>query len=376
MKQPQSLAALGADRFRCITVADPPAESAQGTAAREGLVPMRTLSHRLSTAALRGTSTSASNADRFGAAVTPGPNSDPETSKSGEKEARPGNQQGFAALSLRLGSSRLQQRIAGEPSAGNGAFSSGSKAHSDRQPHDSTSEAPFSERCGRAMGEVLAKRAKAGHPLTSRPFCGGSTEGAEEAAASEGAIVASGEGFKRGRLAEWMELAVQHAPPAMRQQRAVPGGIQDAYLRAVRSYLTGCSLAARQEVVAEDCKVNLEDTDTMVTTVLEVYPGQEGTLLTVQVMSLPSSPSAAAECAAAGIAVASSARLILHHRHPALTTSLDAQWPPTAGTRVLVRGFQVASKPNCRRQSAGPLLIPLAMELASPVELIPLAMEH
>jgi len=98
-----------------------------------------------------------------------------------------------------------------------------------------------------------------------------------------------------------MELAVQHAPPAMRQQRVVPGGIQDAYLRAVRSYLTGCSLAARQEVVAEDCKVNLEDTDTMVTTVLEVYPGQEGTLLTVQVMSLPSSPSAAAECAAAGI---------------------------------------------------------------------------
>merc|ERR1712183_608570 len=88
--------------------------------------------------------------------------------------------------------------------------------------------------------------------------------------------------FRRGRLAEWMELAVQHAPPSMRQQRAVPGGLQDAYLRAVRSYLTGCSLAAGREVDSELNKRDAED-DAFVATVLEAHRGQEGILVSAKV---------------------------------------------------------------------------------------------
>jgi len=360
------LSVLGADRFRFLSAVETCHKTGKGGGrSREGLPLSRTLGQRLSSGGGQGAE-----------ATTPGLRPGVADGKSSEKGPQ-ASAQGLGALSLRLSSNRLQDRLAAEPLGAGSTVSAvqevrlvadgplpGSDGDAEMEQENPIA---LSERCGRAFGEVFAKRAKAGHPLNRD---GAGLTG--EAAPLELAIVPVGEGFKRGRLAEWMELAVQHAPPAMKQQRAVPGGMQDAYLRAVRSYLTGCSLAARQEADADHCKSRTAVEEALVFIVSEVHPGQEGTLLSVEVAVLPSVAGAADASAAAGLAVGAPARLLLHHRHPALTAGLDVcgtsdcSWPPSAGAKVLVRGFQVvvaASSSPSRGQSRGVMLMPLEMEV-------------
>jgi hypothetical protein len=219
----------------------------------------------------------------------------------------------------------------------------------------------ISER-GRAFGEAVEKRSKASHaPAWTKNADG---DGVGHASDS----------FQPGRLAEWMELAVQHAPPSLRQQKAIPGGLQDSYLRATRAYLTSCSLVAAQTGREASCgreKPPREAEDVLVLKVLQVHPGQEGALLSVEVVAIPNISERVAE---AGLTVGVAARLLLHSRHPTLTAHFDVadansfSWPPPVGCRLVVRGFQIAAKaPACRNQrpTHGPLLLPLGLTMAA-----------
>merc|ERR1719265_1395455 len=74
----------------------------------------------------------------------------------------------------------------------------------EERTNSSEDPVSLSDRCGLALGQALAKRAKASHPLIRRPFSGGGEEACDEAQPPEGVIVPVGEGFQRGRLTEWM----------------------------------------------------------------------------------------------------------------------------------------------------------------------------
>lgn len=362
------LSVLGADRFQRLSTEA--VGQGKGCQIRQGLFQTSALAQRLSNLP----ATRAVKGNGAGVATPQQQQTEADLTKSGEKGLRPSGP-GLSALSLRLSSSRLQHRLEGEGNAAAAARTAEEEAP-EQKPIS------LSERCGRAFGEAMAKKAKASNPLFSRPLSGGTEAG--EAVATDGVIVPVGDGhqFQRRRLAEWMELAAQHAPPVMKQQRALPGGMQDAYLRAVRSYLTACSLAARSDVPAEDA-VNSEQVsairdpeEELVLSVVEVHPGQEGTLVTTEVAAVPTSGSYASSGTAAGLKVGATARLLLHHRHPALTVGLDARnahdycWPPAPGTRLIVRGFKVVAaassgKSSGHRRAGAAMLVPLDLEVAA-----------
>mmetsp|Transcript_58101 Transcript_58101/g.92326 ORF Transcript_58101/g.92326 Transcript_58101/m.92326 type:complete len:376 (-) Transcript_58101:35-1162(-) len=281
---------------------------------------------------------------------------DKEAGDTGVRPNLPGDSRaaGLSVLSLRLSSTRVQQHLlAGEATDAadaDKALLCSDIVVADRKPMASSDRAL-------AFGEAVQKRSKAGHAALAwaKPAdeCG-------EGNASES--------FQPGRLAEWMELAVQHAPPSLRQQKATPGGLQDSYFRATRDYLTSCSLAVQAGRKARE-SVESDAIDMLVLLVMQVHSGQEGALLSVEVVAIPQFSARIAE---AGLTIGAAARLLLHSRHPALTAEFDVadatsfSWPPPIGCRLVVRGFRIAGKaPSCsyQRLKQGPLLLPLGLTM-------------
>lgn len=280
-------------------------------------------------------------------------------------------QEGFQALSLRLRSAQMQQNFqhagAWKPSTTGLSAGSGEGDSLAR-----TTEGVFTR--SRMLSEAFDKKAKTGHPL----FCenpsaanvptvsDASFAKPNEVAAASGSScpvvhqpVSNGEGcgFRRGKLAEWMELAVQHAPPSKtgRNTRALPGGLQDAYTRAVRYYLTDASLAAQQGAqkapapAPSACIRGIAGREkSLMLAILEVNEGLEGLILFVEVLEAQSGN-------APTLNVGSIARLLLHRRHPVVQHCGEA-WEPRPGQRLHVHGFSII---GANAGGRGPLLLPL-----------------
>jgi len=120
-------------------------------------------------------------------------------------------------------------------------------------------------------------------------------------------------GFQRGQLAEWMELTVQNAPPTRPHARAVPGGLQDSYVRAVRHYLTEASLAVQAARHPTEAPVT-----SMLVGVQHIREGPEGLLLSCVVLQVLEG------LAGQEVAAGSSVRLLLH-------TTASANLDPPGG---------------------------------------------
>lgn len=221
-----------------------------------------------------------------------------------------------------------------------------------------TGRRPFSEH-GRALAEVLGKRAKVGHPTHALVL---------DTSVQKPDVARSA--FDRGRLGEWMQLAARHAPPsrAGKQARAVAGGLQDIYYHAVRRHLTEAflatqgvaeaplgsgsaafgELAAGPEVASSKAKAQL------LVAVKEAQDGAEGmvvisTLLEVQ------GPEVAGLPAVGGVL-----RLLLHRRHP-LVEGMGGEWLPRGGDLLRIRGLRVPVAAS--RAGRGPLLLPLEVAI-------------
>lgn len=227
---------------------------------------------------------------------------------------------------------------------------------------------------GRALGEAIEKKiekkAKLSHTSTA-PVT-------EASVAQPVAQLVAGSIFKRERLAEWMELSAQHAPPVRqgRHNRPSPGGIQDAYIRAVRGYLTESSLLTHgsRASTSEACKeemptetshaalLNAGDGDrSLLLRVVETFSGPEGFIVTTDVVG------AARWSADVGIAVGQPARLLVSHRHPSVHRTEESFALPIilqGGSKLLVRGLHVlVCGPAC--QGLGPLLLPIVLSPVS-----------
>ncbi|CAE8682327.1 unnamed protein product, partial [Polarella glacialis] len=248
---------------------------------------------------------------------------------------------GLQALSLRLSGATLQRRFdrVSEPGYPSSAACPG--AVSSFATSDAGASLGIFER-SRALGEALEKKAKVG--------CASSTSDRALSAPPTQAM-SEDAGFRRGRLAEWMELAVQHAPPARqgRQARAVPGGLQDAYSHAVRHYLTEASLKTPRGTVVGPA---LEEA--LLLAVLEVHEGVEGLVLSAAVLQAPR------QRAVQGLQPGSVARLLLHRRLPVLQGS-EANGPLVRpGAQLRVGNFSVLAE---GRGGRGPLLLPMDVTL-------------
>lgn len=351
---------LGADRFRALPRRGGSPERREPAAAAGGAEPP-------STPAARRPGAAASEGET-GARPSP-PGGASGTDAAGEPRG------GLLALSLRLRGAQLQQslRQAGEekeqekarPGGEIGlafsarckafgahlersaAVAAGSAAGAGTAQSSSAGLVSFSQR-GRALGEALEKRARAGHQR-SWPALGGP-------APTEDTTSQPGTGFRPGRLAQWMELNVQNAPPTRtgRDARALPGGLQDAYVRAVRHYLTEASLAAQQ-----DAEMNAEErpvapsagtafTGSLLVAVADAHEGPEGLLIGAAVLQAWMSDNPAMD---------SSVRLLLHRRHSIFHQRGEA-WFPRPGMRLRVQNFNVVAPGAGGR---GPLLLPLEL---------------
>lgn len=185
--------------------------------------------------------------------------------------------------------------------------------------------------------------------------------------AEAGQASGEGGGFQRGRLHEWASLAAQHAPPVRKGQHrhAVPGGLQDAYVHAVRRYLTEASLACQgshteappqQAAAAPAVDGALVPVDPvraacLVLAVVDASDALEGTLVSATLLD--------GAVANHQLGSGGTLRLILHRRHPLLQQSGD--WLPRAGDGLIVRGFQVVARGAGGR---GPLLMPVEVSLS------------
>lgn len=177
----------------------------------------------------------------------------------------------------------------------------------------------------------------------------------------EGTVVAEpGGGFQRVRLAEYMELAAQHAPVPLRRgrgQRLVPGGLQEVYAHAVRQYLTDAS----RSTTSSGPLGPIGGADNhLVVQIQDSHSGPEGFLLRCTVCGQEAATSSMPEDF---LHHGAAARLLLHRRHPALATLARGKhppgscqpWQPQPGARLLLRGYR-----DCgHRGPQGPMLLPL-----------------
>jgi len=170
--------------------------------------------------------------------------------------------------------------------------------------------------------------------------------------------------LQRDRLTEWMALTVQHAPPSKTgRSKAIAGGLQDTYVRAVRSYLTDASLVGG--LTAEATDVAMEDvnlpSDALTFTVTQVHFGAEGLLLAGEVLEAPASGRAAPPVLTHGAPV----RLVVNRRHPALQepASKDAGaaaalgWVPRVGDVLEAHGLKLLARGGRSCGARGPLLM-------------------
>lgn len=192
----------------------------------------------------------------------------------------------------------------------------------------------------KAFGEALGKKAKASHP----PAGGAPME-------VDSGAVADGGGFQRGQLTGWMELTVQNAPPSRPHVRALPGGLQDGYVRAVRHHLTEASL------VAQGARASSDIAASAIVSVQWVHEGPEGLLVSCVVLRAPEA------LAGQGAAVGSCARLLLHRRHSFLQCHSEG-WLPAPGSRLRLGSCTVVSAGGAGGR--GPLLLPLELQAEGP----------
>jgi len=213
------------------------------------------------------------------------------------------------------------------------------------------------------LNEALGKRARTSLLPSAAAAEARGTDGG-------GGGTGSGGAFQRGRLGEWMELAVQHAPPTRKGQhrRAVPGGMQDAYIHAVRRYLTEASLAS-QAAASKAAEVQAQSTaqgsreealvpaevaepatsSSAVLVVVSGFDGLEGTVVSARVSE---------ESTTRRVKAGNVIRLLLHRRHPVFQKHGD--WVPEAGERLAVKGFQLVGTTTRGR---GQLLLPVEVWL-------------
>lgn len=232
----------------------------------------------------------------------------------------------------------------------------------------------------RALGHALGKKTRVGNSIGSTP--------------AENDNLCP-HGFQRNRLAEWMELAVQHAPPSRSGIRAVRGGLQDAYVQAVRRYLTQATMASTSHFAegvavegnrcapASECRTQVAvgapvaaEADHVHVGVLEAHQSLEGTLLIVRLLHVPPDAvsSSALGASVDGLSAGSIARLILHSRHPALRgggddSGISTAQLPLVGRTLRVRGLRLAGRAALSRAGLGkqrpPLLLPLDVALVA-----------
>lgn len=324
---------------------------------------------------------------------------------------------GLLALSLRLSAARLQQRLSSAGDAWVPSFGQTVSAdhghHRVDEPHIDQPQAMGMMDRSRAFGEALKRTSAqstralphagphplpvpAGEPeptvqpglglfarshalneaLGKKAKTGGLFGDAFVAHAAQAVRVGEvGEegrgldsGFQRGRLTEWAQLAVEHAPKARpgKDKRAVPGGLQDAYIHAVRRYLTETSLAcqgANTPVVPgqEAVTPGHEPSEAVVLAcpsrraclllrVADAHDAFEGVIVPAELLEGSVSQHVGVGCRV---------RLLLHRRHPLMQQ--NGEWVPRAGNRLKVRGFQVVAQGAAGR---GPLLLPVEVAAA------------
>jgi len=259
----------------------------------------------------------------------------------------------------------------------------------EREEKEKRQELASRERCG-LLGEALRKRAKAGHAAGSRLVGEArALQPSQPVDIPSKAVVLVGETgtFQRGRLEEWMALSARHAPPSKlgkRHVRAAPGGLQDAYIGAVRWCLTSATLKSRSHARAPDaasagsastayeerprgagaalpgCQGDIQGP--LVVAVREAHESAEGLLLVARVVAEAEVLLQALGHRAHGIVggAESSARLLLHRQHPALQG--QQKWLPGPGTLLQVHGFAIAA---AGRHGRGPLLLPSEVRVVS-----------
>lgn len=139
------------------------------------------------------------------------------------------------------------------------------------------------------------------------------------------------DGFQRAHLEKWMQRAADAVPRsrcAGGMPKAKTGGLQEAYLRAVRDHLSRCHLAA---FVQDKPKVDDKGNQTtMLVTALDVCECPEGFLVQADVLQ-----------GASNIADGRLVRFIFHRRHPVFKD--HAGWTPRRGCRFRIDGFVVAA---------------------------------
>lgn len=256
---------------------------------------------------------------------------------------------GLLALSLRLRGAQLQQSLR---NAADDSAPPKPVGHCGQTPvpPENTGEGSALSLVGRskAFGQALEKKAKGSH---SRLWSAPSDAGAAASAAPQETC------FRPGQLAAWMELTVQNAPPtrAGRDARAVPGGKQDAFVRAVRHYLTEASLAAQCSEQAS--KVDPKETPvrpsssavgSLLMAVSETHEGLEGLLFSGVVLEAQVTQA---------VPIGGVVRLLLHRRHAVFQQCGEA-WLPRIGSRLRLHSFSVVAPGVGGR---GPLLVPLEL---------------
>eukprot|EP00927_Polykrikos_kofoidii_P044339 TRINITY_DN38331_c0_g1_i1.p1 TRINITY_DN38331_c0_g1~~TRINITY_DN38331_c0_g1_i1.p1 ORF type:complete len:467 (+),score=36.16 TRINITY_DN38331_c0_g1_i1:37-1401(+) len=225
----------------------------------------------------------------------------------------------------------------------------------------------------RAFGEAVEKKARVAVPLKFGP-----------PDANKGVL-------QRDRLAEWMELAVQHAPPSRicRSGRVSASGFQDAYIRAVRSHLTEASLTFSSRCNSTTKVDAQEDEPCLEIVVISVHFSAEGMLVCGKMADACFERGRHAFAASLDLQSGSPVRLLVHRRHPAMQQqtllgqppqhdhrhqhrSCNA-WVPQPGALIEARTLIVvasstapAVEPRARHRqgqwsvsSRGPLLLPL-----------------
>lgn len=243
--------------------------------------------------------------------VTPSPRPDRDAS-TGPRPDQHGNSTGLASISLRLSGAKLGQRLT--------AASAEADSHLEPAAVAVTPGFP-------SLGEAL-KRTKLQHVQPAPP--------------------PEGPTFQRQSLGNWMELAAKHQPANLGSRaRAVPGGLQHAYARAVRDYLTERSLHQG----AEDSATPREGESSLHLKVIETHVTPQGILVHAEVI-------AASAAACPNITSGDQIRLLLHQKHPAISGGRDEKL--VFGVQLRVCGFHVLSSANSAR---GKLLLPLSVTI-------------
>lgn len=340
VRPPSEVSVLGADRFRRLSHRSPervrsglePAVNGEGNAL--GRVPPFTPSPRAN----------ATQPEDRATGVRPSPLSSAVAQGTGV--ALRG---GLLALSVRLRGAQLQHSLRNAADESAPPKTVGHCGQTLVMP-ENTEEGSALSLVGRskAFGQALEKKAKGGHSrLWSAPI----ETGAVTSAAPQET------GFRPGQLAAWMELTVQNAPPtrAGRDARAVPGGTQDAFVRAVRHYLTEASLAAQSsekasKVDPKEAPVRPSSTavGSLLMAVSETHEGLEGLLFSGVVLEAQGTQA---------VPIGGAIRLLLHRRH-AVFQQYGEAWLPRIGSRLRLHSFSVVAAGVGGR---GPLLVPLEL---------------